>query len=88
MAKKYIGVQSSSGGRYRARVIYKDIDYYLGTFNDPEEAAKAYDDKLYELKGDNPKNTFNFPERIAEINSRDDYTSGLLDSHKRKKHEG
>ena len=55
MAKKYIGVQSSSGGRYRARVIYKDIDYYLGTFNDPEEAAKSlyvFDSTLQEGRED------------------------------------
>lgn len=41
-----------STGKWRARVGYKNKQIYLGLFNTPEEAYKAYCNKAIELFGD------------------------------------
>jgi hypothetical protein len=38
-------------GRWRCQLTHKSCKVNLGRFSDPEEAARAYDRKLVELKG-------------------------------------
>lgn len=61
MSDRYIGVYPTTT-RWYARCRHNGQQIYIGTFDTPEEAAKAYDDKVYELKGDNAK--FNFRNNI------------------------
>ena len=46
--------------RYIAQVMFKGKIFYLGIFDTPEEAARAFDKKNKELRGDKAK--LNFPE--------------------------
>jgi hypothetical protein len=55
----YIGVYRR-GDKWRASIGYRGKYYYLGTFADPVEAAKARDKKAYEFWG--PYAYLNFPE--------------------------
>jgi hypothetical protein len=51
----YIGVfvhKPSLSGKYMARVTEGKKLYYLGLFHDPAEAARAYDKKVKELRGE------------------------------------
>lgn len=45
---------------YQARIGHNKKDYYLGYYNTPEEAARAYDKKAVELHGNRAR--LNFPE--------------------------
>lgn len=61
--KRYIGVyQSPKGDKWYASIRNNGKSIHIGTFSSPEEAAKAYDAKAYELRGDNTK--FNFKNNI------------------------
>lgn len=51
-----------SSKKWEARIRYNGIDYYLGLFDSDIDAAKAYDNKAFELRGDNA--TFNFKSNI------------------------
>lgn len=53
---KYIGVYwSDSSKKWYARIRNNGEQIYLGVFASEIEAAKAYDEKAYELRGDNTK---------------------------------
>ena len=61
----YKGVRlTKSGKKYIARVCQKldgkTVEHYLGTYDTPEEAARAYDAKAIELFGEYA--SLNFPE--------------------------
>jgi len=59
----YHGVSwDSNHEKYFVAVSFKKKSYFVGRFSDPEEAARAYDTKNYELKGD--KARLNFPELL------------------------
>ena len=62
--------KARSKGKFQAQigVNYKKI--YLGTYDTPEQAAKAYDRKSYELFGENA--LLNFPNLIAEYKGEGD----------------
>lgn len=47
---KYKGVYKS-GSRWKAQMQYNGAQLYLGTFDDPKDAAKAYDDKVRSIPG-------------------------------------
>ncbi|WP_052323503.1 MULTISPECIES: AP2 domain-containing protein [Lysinibacillus] len=54
-----------SGNLFQSSITTgKKSELYLGTFNTLEQAAKAYDQKAYELYGD--KSILNFPELKSE----------------------
>ncbi len=55
----FIGV-TRRGDRWRARIRYLGEDCYLGTFDDPVEAARARDRRAIELFGEFAR--LNFPE--------------------------
>jgi hypothetical protein len=46
------GVFSSGGGRWRAKLMHCGEQFYLGTHDTPEEAARAYDLKAIALHGE------------------------------------
>jgi hypothetical protein len=56
---KYKGVYPD-GDKWYAMIKHKGVTYYLGTFDDEVEAAKARDRKAYELEGEFAY--LNFPE--------------------------
>lgn len=59
---KYRGVTVASPNRWRAALSHNKERYYLGIYSTEEEAAKAYDVKAKELKGD--KAILNFPSNL------------------------
>jgi len=48
--------------KWRAFIMHKGKRYWLGYFDDPKEAAKAYDAKARELG--RPEHKLNFPQAI------------------------
>ena len=63
MKSKYIGVYwSESSQKWYSRIRHNGSQIYLGIFDNEEDAALAYDEKAYELRGDNSK--FNFKRSI------------------------
>lgn len=46
----YKGVHAD-GKKWRARLRHNGVNYYLGLFKNPVDAAKAYDAKAFELSG-------------------------------------
>ncbi len=39
---KNVGVQMTKSGKFRSKIYHNNKQIYLGTFNTPEEASKAY----------------------------------------------
>jgi len=59
MKSQYRGVcWSESSQKWYSKIRVNGEQYYLGVYEDEKDAARAYDEKLYELKGDN--GIFNF----------------------------
>lgn len=52
---KYKGVYLYSEGKWRAQTKIQGKKLYLGTFATPEEAARAYDEKVVELFGEHAR---------------------------------
>jgi hypothetical protein len=55
----YRGVIPTESGKWSARVTCRGVNYGLGTFDSPELAAQAYDDKAREMFGEFAR--LNFP---------------------------
>jgi hypothetical protein len=53
------GARKTKYGTWEAWITYKRKRYFLGTYASPEEAAKAYDNKVLEFNSEHP---LNFPE--------------------------
>lgn len=43
---------SKAANKYMARITANKVDFYLGVFDDPADAAKAYDMRARELFGE------------------------------------
>lgn len=63
----YKGVCRVRGGKFTAKVMASGFKRYLGRFEDPEDAARAYDDAAREMHG--PNGRYNFP-RSGELPAR------------------
>ena len=57
------------GDKWYAMIKHQGVTYYLGTFDDEVEAAKARDRKAYELEGEYAY--LNFPDEILGKGAKD-----------------
>lgn len=64
----YRGVTVMKNKQYRAMIKSDGVNYYLGEFSTPEEAALAYDAKCLELRGAEAK--LNFPPKKPSVTQR------------------
>lgn len=72
MKSKYIGVYwSESSQKWYSRLKHKGSQIYLGVFEKEEDAALAYDEKVYELRGDNAKFNFRSNTHMCECDGCD-----------------
>lgn len=63
MDRKYIGVYANKDKtKWYAKYRFNGKQIFIGTFDSAEEAAMAYDEKVFETRGDNAK--FNFRNNI------------------------
>ncbi|XP_047340328.1 ethylene-responsive transcription factor ERN1-like [Impatiens glandulifera] len=62
ITRKFVGVRQRPSGRWVAEI--KDssqrVRLWLGTFDTPEEAARAYDEAARALRGENARTNFSF----------------------------
>ena len=56
----YIGVRDTDWGTYRVTVWHPQLKkrIHIGTWYDPEEAARAYDEAIVQLRGEGAKTNF------------------------------
>ncbi|KAG8383679.1 hypothetical protein BUALT_Bualt04G0038900 [Buddleja alternifolia] len=74
--KQYIGVRKRPWGKYAAEIrdsTRHGMRVWLGTFNTPEEAALAYDQAAFAMRG--PSVSLNFPlEKVVESLEKMNYS--------------
>ena len=71
---KYRGV-SKNGNLWQVLIMHKKHNFYIGSFSSEEIAARVYDIKSYELKGNNAKTNFVYSEKELEIIRKIDVNS-------------
>ena len=63
---KYIGVSwDANVKKYFASIFYEGERHFLGRFDKAKDAAKAYDEESFRVKGESSK--INFPDRLDEL---------------------
>ncbi|XP_071699498.1 uncharacterized protein [Rutidosis leptorrhynchoides] len=60
MLRKFVGVRQRPSGRWVAEIkdSSQKVRLWLGTYDTPEEAARAYDEAARALRGDNARTNF------------------------------
>lgn len=76
-SSKYKGVVPQPNGRWGAQIYEKHRRIWLGTFNEEEEAAKAYDVAARSLRGHSALTNFMFSEKGVQ----DEIETMFLNSH-------
>ncbi|KAI3985448.1 hypothetical protein MKX01_033762 [Papaver californicum] len=82
--RRYIGVRQRPSGRWVAEVkdSSQNVRLWLGTFDTPEEAARAYDEAARALRGENARTNFAAPLPILDsdcglLSADNSYNNGL-----------
>ncbi|XP_009598443.1 ethylene-responsive transcription factor ERF010-like [Nicotiana tomentosiformis] len=80
ISRKFVGVRQRPSGRWVAEI--KDssqrVRLWLGTYDTPEEAARAYDEAARALRGENART--NFASTLSNPNSDHDQSINMLQS--------
>nr|XP_009762762.1 PREDICTED: ethylene-responsive transcription factor ERF010-like [Nicotiana sylvestris]XP_016481687.1 PREDICTED: ethylene-responsive transcription factor ERF010-like [Nicotiana tabacum] len=80
ISRKFVGVRQRPSGRWVAEI--KDssqrVRLWLGTYDTPEEAARAYDEAARALRGENART--NFASTLSNSNSDHDQSINMLQS--------
>ena len=71
---RYRGV-SKNGNLWQVLIMHKKHNFYIGSFSSEEIAARVYDIKSYELKGNNAKTNFVYSDNELEIIKKIDVNS-------------
>jgi len=67
MKSKYRGAYETKNGKlWRSQIMHDGKIIYLGTFSNEIDAAKAYDEKAFELKGDKARLNFKSNKHYCE----------------------
>ncbi|KAL2337376.1 hypothetical protein Fmac_011822 [Flemingia macrophylla] len=79
MIRRFIGVRQRPSGRWVAEIkdSSQHVRLWLGTYDTPEEAARAYDEAARALRGENARTNFAPPLSQATIPNGSDGKHGL-----------
>lgn len=88
--RRFVGVRQRPSGRWVAEI--KDssqrVRLWLGTYDTPEEAARAYDEAARALRGENARTNFAIPNKSSDSSSPCDNVGGGLVSEYSDSHHG
>ncbi|RWR80731.1 ethylene-responsive transcription factor RAP2-13-like protein [Cinnamomum micranthum f. kanehirae] len=83
IVRRFVGVRQRPSGRWVAEIkdSSQHIRLWLGTFDTPEEAARAYDEAARALRGENARTNFATPPSNSAPSDSSLPNGGLLNAH-------